>query len=101
MSTDLTHESLTPAGALEAERTAWDTIVDEEYDGNPFLSMDWNLVWLRHFPPAVGIAYVKLIRGAEPVGYFPLVLTCEPFHGFSTRVGGVSEGEASLPDPTQ
>ena len=83
----LTHQLLQTAAEIEAERPVWDAWVDQRYDGNPFLSLDWNLVWLKHFAvePAE-IHYVKIIAQQVPVAYFPLILTRESFHGLKVRV---------------
>lgn len=83
----LTHQLLKTAAEIEAERPVWDDWVEQRYDGNPFLSLDWNLVWLKHFAvqPAE-IHYVKIVSQQQPVAYFPLILTRESFHGFRVRV---------------
>jgi hypothetical protein len=51
-------------------------MVDAEYDGNPFLSLDWHLLWLRHFGGGDGCVRYVVVRseGEGDLGYFPCVL---------------------------
>jgi CelD/BcsL family acetyltransferase involved in cellulose biosynthesis len=64
----------------------WEQLAREQYADNPFLSLDWHLVWLKHFAQeAEAIHYVKILDGGRPVGYFPMILTSERFHGLRLR----------------
>jgi len=82
----LSHQRLQTAEELEAERPVWDDWVAQRYDGNPFLSLDWHLVWLKHFAaPPVEVHYIKVSDQDKPVAYFPLVLKRESFHGVKVR----------------
>lgn len=72
--------------AIAAEAPAWDHIVDEGYDGNPFLSAGWFLLWLRHFSPAGGRpCFLKITRRGKVAAYFPLLLVTERLHGIQVR----------------
>ena len=83
----LSHQRLRLAEELEAERPVWDDWVAQRYDGNPFLSLDWHLVWLKHFAAAPSeVYYSKIFDQQGPVAYFPLVLKRESFHGVKVRV---------------
>jgi len=82
----LSHQRLRTAEELEAERAVWDDWVAQRYDGNPFLSLDWHLVWLKHFAAApVEVHYVKISDQEKPVAYFPLILQRQSFHGAKVR----------------
>lgn len=85
--TDLyTHSWLESPAAIAAEAAAWDHIVDEAHDGNPFLSAGWFLLWLRHFTPEGGrVCFLKIERRGKVAAYFPLVLATERFHGLRVR----------------
>jgi len=83
----LSHQRLTTAEELEAERPVWEEWVARRYDGNPFLSLDWQLVWLKHFAaPPVEVHYIKIFDQRGPVAYFPLILKHEAFHRVRVRV---------------
>jgi len=74
------------AGAIAAEAASWNRIVEKCYDGHPFLSVEWFLLWLTHFaPPGVQVCFLKVLRRDEPVAYFPLVLATEKLHGVEVR----------------
>lgn len=78
----LSCEVLGTREAIVAEAAAWNTIVEEGYDGHPCLSAEWYLLWLRHFMPAGGrLLFLKVTRGERSVGYFPFVLAPERVHG--------------------
>jgi CelD/BcsL family acetyltransferase involved in cellulose biosynthesis len=82
-----THQRLSTIEEIEAERPVWDKWVENRYYGNPFLSLDWHLVWLKHFANApVQIHYIKISDQQGPVAFFPMILKRESFHGVSVRV---------------
>lgn len=84
--THFAHSILESPGAIAAEAPVWNRIVDEAYDGNPFLSAEWFLLWLRHFTPADGrVTFLRIERRGKVAAYLPLLLVQERFHGFEVR----------------
>src|SRR5437870_1810527 len=82
----LTHAIFDNPDALAGERRAWDALVDRFCDGNPFLAIDWHLLWLAHFgAPDALPRYVRIANGSRAVGYFPLLLQRTRFHGMAAR----------------
>jgi CelD/BcsL family acetyltransferase involved in cellulose biosynthesis len=83
----LSHRWLSSVEEIEAEREPWEALVEERYDGNPFLSPDYHLLWLNHFvTPPTAIRYLKILTPDRPVAYFPRILTRESFHGVTVPV---------------
>lgn len=83
----LSHEVLLTPEAIAAEQPAWDAIVDEDYDGHPFLSMSWFELWLKHFAqPPVQLCFTKVMYRGKPIAYFPLIIKSEQFHTLPVRV---------------
>jgi CelD/BcsL family acetyltransferase involved in cellulose biosynthesis len=81
------HVHLDSIEAIEAERNAWEAIVREHYTQNPFLDLDWYLIWLAHFArSAVTIEFVKVLENETPVGYFPLCIRPERVRSVRVQV---------------
>lgn len=72
--------------AIAAEAPSWNRIVDEAYDGNPFLTAEWFLLWLSRFAPGDGgVCFLKILRRGRVAAYFPFVAATERFHGIEVR----------------
>ncbi len=81
------HEILRTLDALAQELDVWNAMVDSSYAGHPFLTMQWQLLWYRHFAQGPSrICCVKFMRGNQVAGYLPLVETTDAAHGIPTRV---------------
>lgn len=82
----LHHRVLEGETALAAEEAEWNGLVERHHGSNPFLQVDWHLLWLRHFlAPDLVPRYVKLMRGDRTVAYVPLLLQPARFHGVPAR----------------
>jgi CelD/BcsL family acetyltransferase involved in cellulose biosynthesis len=83
----LSHVRLATLEEIGAEHSVWEDWVTHRYEGNPFLSLNWHLVWLKHFTaPPTEIHYIKVLDHQQPVAYFPLILERKPFHGVRVRI---------------
>jgi CelD/BcsL family acetyltransferase involved in cellulose biosynthesis len=81
------HQRLTSVEEIAAERDVWENWVEQRYAGNPFLSLDWHLTWLKHFATQpTEIHYIKVLNRDCTAAYFPLILARETFHGIPVRV---------------
>lgn len=84
---ELRHVRLASIEAVAAERPVWDALVQDHYAENPFLGLEWHLLWLSHFARAPGeIHCVKILENGIPIAYFPLCLRRERIRGVPARV---------------
>jgi GNAT acetyltransferase-like protein len=94
----LTHEVLDTAAAVLREQDCWNRLVDEWHRGNPLLSMEWHQLWLSHFArERLRVRYVKVMAGAMPVAYFPLLEEPGAFHHVPVRYLRFPKSPAAVP----
>jgi Acetyltransferase (GNAT) domain len=78
---------LTSIDQIAAERAPWNAIVEQSYDGCPALTIEWHLLWLKHFlNPTQEVAFFAVDRAQVPVAYFPLLIEDGKFHRIRARI---------------
>ncbi len=83
----LSHQMFTSVDAIRLQQECWTRIVDIEYQGDPFLTMEWHLNWLKHFADRnTLVRYVAVHAGGDTLGFFPLIIKKASFHGLPLRV---------------
>ena len=88
----LHHITLRSIEAIQRECIDWNRCVDLAYDANPFLSLDWHLLWLQHFADeSVQICYTVVRDAGTAIAFFPVIVRKEKFHGLYLKTLSFSE----------
>jgi CelD/BcsL family acetyltransferase involved in cellulose biosynthesis len=90
------HQVLETPDAVLREQSCWNRMVDDWYDGNPFLTMEHHQAWLCQAARGdTRMRYIKVTGGGMPLAYFPL-LEERTFHRIpARRLGFPRVGPAS------
>jgi CelD/BcsL family acetyltransferase involved in cellulose biosynthesis len=82
----LTHVCLASVQEIAREQEQWDALLAGRYDSNPCLTLDWHLLWLKHFAGSgVEIHYIKVSDDRGVLAYFPFVVKKDRFHGLPVK----------------